>query len=198
MVKEEFVFRNVISQIKLFLQESNSVEYCIIGIQLLTQLTSEMNQVSQDVTKSVAKQRKIASSFKDVMLYDIFQLTHEYLRNALESFKNLTFQDKDQQQLVSHLLKLALNCLQFDFIGTLPDESSDDINTIQVPTSWRCIFLEFNVLELFFDLYRTLPTTLAPTALACLVQIASVRRSLFNNAERAKFLSQLMQGKFYY
>ena len=195
LVKEEYVFRNVISQIKLFLQESNSVEYCIIGIQLLSQLTSEMNQISgPEVTKSVTKQRKIASSFKDVMLFDIFQLAHEYLKNALESFKSCSFQDKDQQQLVSHLLKLALNCLQFDFIGTLPDESSDDINTIQVPTSWRPILLEFNILQLFFDLYRVLPTNLAPTALACLVQIASVRRSLFNNTERAKFLTQLMQG----
>jgi len=194
MVKEDYVFRNVISQVKLFLQETNSVEYCIIGIQLLSQLTSEMNQVSESVTKSVTKQRKIASSFKDVMLFDIFQLAHEYLRNALEGFKNCQFQDKDQQQLVSHLLKLALSCLQFDFIGTLPDESSDDINTIQVPTSWRPILLEFNTLQLFFDLYRVLPTSLAPTALACLVQMASVRRSLFNNAERGKFLTQLMQG----
>ena len=31
-------------------------------------------------------------------------------------------------------------------------------------------------------------------ALSCLVQIASVRRSLFNNSERAKFLSQLVTG----
>ena len=54
--------------------------------------------------------------------------------------------------------------------------------------------LEFNILQLFFDLYQVLPTTLAPTALACLVQIASVRRSLFNNNERANFLTQLMQG----
>ena len=31
-------------------------------------------------------------------------------------------------------------------------------------------------------------------ALSCLVQIASVRRSLFNNAERAKFLNQIVMG----
>ena len=28
---KEFVFRNVITQVRPFLQESNSVEYCIIG-----------------------------------------------------------------------------------------------------------------------------------------------------------------------
>ena len=31
-------------------------------------------------------------------------------------------------------------------------------------------------------------------AVSCLVQMASVRRSLFNNAERAKFLNQLVLG----
>ena len=31
-------------------------------------------------------------------------------------------------------------------------------------------------------------------ALSCLVQIASVRRSLFNNAERAKFLNHIVTG----
>ena len=31
-------------------------------------------------------------------------------------------------------------------------------------------------------------------ALSCLVQIASVRRSLFNNTERAKFLNNLVTG----
>jgi len=30
--------------------------------------------------------------------------------------------------------------------------------------------------------------------LSCLVQMASVRRSLFNNTERAKFLNQLVTG----
>lgn len=34
----------------------------------------------------------------------------------------------------------------------------------------------------------------ASQVLSCLVQIASVRRSLFNNAERAKFLSHLVDG----
>ena len=34
---------------------------------------------------------------------------------------------------------------------------------------------EFSTLQLFFDLYFSLPSTLSPHALACLVQIASVR-----------------------
>jgi len=35
------------------------------------------------------------------------------------------------------LLKLGYNCLNYDFIGTSTDESSDDLCTVQIPTSWR-------------------------------------------------------------
>ena len=65
---------------------------------------------------------------------------------------------------------------------------------MQIPTAWRPAFLEYSTLQLFFDLYFALPASLSPLALSCLVQIASVRRSLFNNAERGKFLNQLVAG----
>lgn len=42
-----------------------------------------------------------------------------------------------QHGLLSHALRLAHNCLTFDFIGTSTDESSDDLCTVQIPTSWR-------------------------------------------------------------
>ena len=41
--KDEFVFRNVITDVTKFL--SGSAEQCMMGIQLLSQLTCEMNQV---------------------------------------------------------------------------------------------------------------------------------------------------------
>ena len=56
----------------------------------------------------------------------------------------------------------ALNCLTFDFIGTTVDESSDDLGTVQIPTAWRPVFLDFSTIKLFFDLYATLPSTLSP------------------------------------
>ena len=40
---DEFVFRNVISDVTKFLQ--GSADHCMIGVQLLSQLTCEMNQV---------------------------------------------------------------------------------------------------------------------------------------------------------
>jgi len=191
--EEEFVFRDVIQDVTKFLQ--GSADHCMIGVQLLSQLTCEMNQISEaDANRSLTKHRKIASSFRDTQLFEIFQLSCNLLRTAYDQRKSLNFSDESQHELLKQLLRLAHNCLTFDFIGTSTDESSDDLCTVQIPTSWRPAFLEFSTLQLFFDLYGALPATLSPLALSCLVQIASVRRSLFNNAERGKFLNQLVTG----
>ncbi|MBN3316501.1 XPO7 protein, partial [Atractosteus spatula] len=186
--KEDYVFRNAIADVTRFLQDS--VEHCIIGVTILSQLTNEINQA--DTTHPLTKHRKIASSFRDSSLFDIFTLSCNLLKQA--SGKNLNLNDESQHGLLMQLLKLAHNCLNFDFIGTSTDESSDDLCTVQIPTSWRSAFLDSSTLQLFFDLYHSIPPSLSPLVLSCLVQIASVRRSLFNNAERAKFLSHLVDG----
>uniref|UniRef100_A0A8D8RPF3 Exportin-7 n=2 Tax=Cacopsylla melanoneura TaxID=428564 RepID=A0A8D8RPF3_9HEMI len=190
--KDEFVFRNVIQDVSNFLQ--GSVEHCIIGVQILSQLTGEMNQISEaDAARSLTKHRKIASSYRDIQLFDIFRLSCSLLSNAQDNCKTMTLEGEGQI-FMTQLLGLAQNCLTFDFIGTATDESSDDLCTVQIPTSWRPAFLDPNTLKLFFNLYHSLPNTLSHLALACLVQIASVRRSLFSNAERARFLTQLVNG----
>nr|XP_048684953.1 exportin-7 isoform X2 [Caretta caretta] len=186
--KDEYVFRNVITDVTRFLQDS--VEHCIIGVTILSQLTNEINQA--DTTHPLTKHRKIASSFRDSSLFDIFTLSCNLLKQA--SGKNLNLNDESQHGLLMQLLKLTHNCLNFDFIGTSTDESSDDLCTVQIPTSWRSAFLDSSTLQLFFDLYHSIPPSFSPLVLSCLVQIASVRRSLFNNAERAKFLSHLVDG----
>ncbi|XP_064599682.1 exportin-7-like [Liolophura sinensis] len=189
--KEEYVFRNVVSDVGKFIQ-SGSTQHVMIGVQLLSQLVCEMNQA--EASRSLAKHRKIASSFRDSQLFEIFQLACSLLRTAAGNIKDLNFTDDAQHGLLSHALRLAHNCLTFDFIGTSTDESSDDLCTVQIPTSWRSAFLDFSTLRLFFDLYAGLPSSLSAMALSCLVQIASVRRSLFNNDERCKFLNNLVTG----
>jgi exportin-7 len=55
----------------------------------------------------------------------------------------------------------ALNCLTFDFIGTSIDDSGEDFCTVQIPTSWRQAFLNLSTVQLFFDMYAKLPSSLA-------------------------------------
>ncbi|KAG8202063.1 hypothetical protein JTE90_010427 [Oedothorax gibbosus] len=191
--KKEHVFRNLLTQLSGFLQ--GSVEYCVIGVQLLSQVTCEINQISEaDANKFLTKQRKTATSFRDTELYEIFQLACDLLRRALDNWKSPSYKDENELTLMNSLLRLAYNCISFDFIGTSPDESSDDLFTVQIPTSWRPAFLDFNSLQLFFDLYHCLTPEVSVTALLCIVQIASVRRTLFDNEERPKYLSQLVNG----
>ncbi|XP_074643906.1 exportin-7-like [Tubulanus polymorphus] len=202
--KDEYVFRNVTSHVSKFLH-SPQTEHVMIGVQLLSQLVCEINQISEaDVSRSLTKHRKIASSFRDTQLFQIFQLACSLLKDAVRvissqsniaaKLKNLDLNDEIQHGLLSHTLRLAHNCLIFDFIGTATDESVDDLSTVQIPTTWRSAFLEMETVQLFFDLYHGLPPTLSPVSLSCLVQIASIRRSLFNNNERAKHLNLLGGG----
>ncbi|XP_033102804.1 exportin-7-like isoform X2 [Anneissia japonica] len=186
--KTVWVFRDVMEDAGKFLQ--SSVEHFVIGVQLLSQLVSEMNQ--PDTIRPLTKHRKIASSFRDTVLFEIFQLSSSLLKQALKEHFN--FSDENKHAVMDQLLRLAHNCLTFDFIGTSTDESSDDMSTVQIPTGWRSAFLDVSTVLLFFDLYKALPSTLSPMAISCLVQIASVRRSLFNNAERANFLKHLVSG----
>jgi exportin-7 len=84
--------------------------------------------------------------------------------------------------------------LSFDFIGTSVDESSDDLAVVQIPSNWKTMFVDPLTLQLFFELYQNLPSEVAAQALACLVQLASIRRSLFSVQERSAFLAQLVKG----
>ncbi|XP_034047742.1 exportin-7-like [Thalassophryne amazonica] len=154
--KDEYVFRNVIGDVTRFLQDS--VEHCIIGVMILSQLTNEINQA--DTTHPLTKHRKIASSFRDSSLFDIFTLSCNLLKQA--SGKNLNLNDESQHGLLMQLLKLSYNCLNYDFIGTSTDESSDDLCTVQIPTSWRSAFLDSSTLQLFFNLYHSIPPSLSP------------------------------------
>ena len=110
--KDEFVFRAVITDVTKFLQ--GSAEHCMMGFQLLSQLTCEMNQISEadlsrsltkhreaDASRSLTEHRKIGSSFRDKQLFQIFQLSSTLLRTALENKGNLDFNHSAQHGLMT-------------------------------------------------------------------------------------------------
>ncbi len=91
---------------------------------------------------SIARHRKISSSFRDTQLLEIFTLSCNLLKQAERNIKNVLItnnsNDSQERELLSHLLQLSLNCLLFDFIGTTAsDDTSDDLSTVQIPTTWR-------------------------------------------------------------
>lgn len=59
-----------------------------------------------------------------------------------------------EDQVLQNALQLVINCLQYDFIGTNPDESAEDVGTIQLPLKWRPKVQDPSTMKIFFDMYR--------------------------------------------
>lgn len=66
-----------------------------------------------------------------------------------------------QRNLLTNLLQLAVNCLNFDFIGSMIDDTSDENVSVQVPTAWRVAFVDSSIVKLFYGLYAVLPPELS-------------------------------------
>lgn len=148
---------------------------------------SEMN--SPTPGKTLTQHRKTAISFRDHSLFQAFQLSLTSLRHLQAAGPGADNKLREQAS------SLALACLSFDFVGTCVDESSEDLGTIQIPSSWRATIEEPTTLTIFIDFYGTSQPPLSNLSLECLVRLASVRRSLFSSeAERVAFLSRLVSG----
>lgn len=94
--KDELIFRKIDADVKEFL--GGSQKHCLIGVQILSQLTVEMNQIAEvDVNLSFTRHRKIACSFRDTQLFDIFLLACTLLGTVRDQSANLNFADETQQ-----------------------------------------------------------------------------------------------------
>lgn len=95
-------------------------------------------------------------------------------------------------------LQLAATCLTFDFVGSTFDDSSEDIGTLHPPSAWHTVVEDPNTVKIFLDLYKSFCNTdssQSSKALECLVQLVSMRRTLFTNDElRIMNIKRHMQG----
>ncbi|CAL5039684.1 unnamed protein product [Urochloa decumbens] len=176
-------FRETVKEATDFLGLASQDHY-FIGLKILNNLVTEMNQTNPAMPVSL--HRKIASSFKDQFLLQIFQI-------SLTSLNQLKSEAPDDFGHVP--LELALKCLSFDFVGSPVDESSEEFGTVQLPAAWRPLLQDPSTVQIFFDYYKVNDTRVSKEALECLVRLASVRRSIFvEDPARSQFLSHLMSG----
>ncbi|KAK0410878.1 hypothetical protein QR680_005375 [Steinernema hermaphroditum] len=178
-------FRSLVKDVIQLIKDSGKVS--LLGVQLITLLIADMN--SLEAVDSVAAQRKLLGSLRDDFLLDIFDTSTSMLFKLMNSSLSQT-----EQQLAAALLQLTLNCLTFDFIGSITDESGEDNATVQIPTAWRTYFVGGDLIKQFFALYMHFPMELCSKIFMNLVQLASVRRTLFNNTERQQYLGELVGG----
>uniref|UniRef100_A0A0D3EMD3 Importin N-terminal domain-containing protein n=1 Tax=Oryza barthii TaxID=65489 RepID=A0A0D3EMD3_9ORYZ len=175
-------FRDIVKEAADFLSLASQDHY-FIGLKILYHLVGEMNQAN---AMPLTLHRKIACSFKDQFLLQIFQI-------SLTSLHQLKSEVPDDFR--RDPLSLALRCLSFDFVGCPMDESSEEFGTVQLPASWRPLLQDPSTVQIFFDYYKVNDTCVSKEALECLVRLASVRRSIFvEDPSRTQFLSHLMSG----
>uniref|UniRef100_A0A0D9ZAK9 Importin N-terminal domain-containing protein n=1 Tax=Oryza glumipatula TaxID=40148 RepID=A0A0D9ZAK9_9ORYZ len=175
-------FRDIVKEAADFLSLASQDHY-FIGLKILYHLVGEMNQAN---AMPLTLHRKIACSFKDQFLLQIFQI-------SLTSLHQLKTEVPDDFR--RDPLSLALRCLSYDFVGCPVDESSEEFGTVQLPASWRPLLQDPSTVQIFFDYYKVNDTCVSKEALECLVRLASVRRSIFvEDPSRTQFLSHLMSG----
>lgn len=183
--------REIIDEISKFLEAS--VDHNLVGLKLLKALVDEMNTPTSGRTLTL--HRKTAVSFRDHVLLQIFQIAINTLRRLLSNPENQLNTPTKEQKVANLSLSLATACLSFDFIGTNPEESAEDVGTVQVPSSWRPVVQDTATMQLFFEFYLNSEPPRSSLALQALVQLSSVRRSLFSSEkERTMFLQALMSG----
>ncbi|KAF7633265.1 hypothetical protein Mgra_00007366 [Meloidogyne graminicola] len=183
---ETFHFQLPINQILTLAKEQTPEG--IVGLKLLNSLVEEMNL--EEGFDTVSKQRKISASFRDSRLLDIFVLSLDILKQAIE-VKPL---NDLQLSYITLALDLSFVCTNFDFAGIVNDETLDEGNNVQIPAKWRPVLIEKQVVNLFFDLYFVLPQQIVSKAFLTLVQLVSIRRLLFDGVDRLKFLDSFICG----
>ncbi|KAG7356805.1 Importin-beta N-terminal domain containing protein [Nitzschia inconspicua] len=183
------VHRGLAEDVTKFLQAT--VDHCILGLKILNQLVDELNIPTSG--RTLTQHRKTSVSFRDVSLLKVFQLGLTTLKQL--QTRAITAEPQQEAVLGEQALALIERCLSFDFIGTNPDESTEDVGTIQAPTSWRSLLQDAATTELFFDFYANTPPPRSSKAMEVIILLASVRRSLFpSDKDRAEFLGRLITG----
>jgi len=185
-------FQNVTERVGQFLQSSPL--HWVLGLEIYTDLTTDMQP---SIGPSMSRFRRTALSFRDTSLPTIFTIGITTLSQVSNGQINVS--DKNEERrLLKQVLQLSCNCLAFDFMGTIPDETSDEQSTVMVPHSWNML-REEGIPKTFFDLFSRSCTyqwqDCAQLCLQCLVLLAALRRSFFQKEDdRTRLLASMMQG----
>ncbi|KAK1938700.1 putative Exportin-7 [Babesia divergens] len=172
---------------------SASTQHWIIGLSIYSNLTQEMQP---QMGKFVAKLRRGALNFKETVLPEIFSVTVQTLEQ-FHSGTAIIADSYDESRMLQQILQLCYNCLSFDFMATMPDETSEEQSTVMIPQSWD-ILRSDKILRILFDQYAQSSNkrpACAVLALRCLVVVAALRKSFFNTeAEDLLHINGFMVG----
>lgn len=119
-----------------------------MGLTIYTALTEDMQPTGGN---QLARFRRTVISIRETALSEIFEISIQTLQQLSAGTVHFT-DGTDERLLLRQVLQLTLNCLNFDFMGTVADETSDDQTTIMIPHQWA-VLREEKIPQLFFDIY---------------------------------------------
>lgn len=189
-------YKSLVEDAKKLLIPDRPKAYCL-GIDLLAQLVAEMNKPLRNET--VTDHRKVAVSFRELALKAVFQAALTCIRAVARKPDS----SPSKIKMCNVGVNLAIQCLKYDFIGTNPDDSMIEMSNIHVPTTWRVIMQDKDVIPVLFQVYKgakRLPSGDFPLysekMMELLALMAIVRRSIFFPAEqqRLEFLKRMLSG----
>lgn len=151
----------------------------------------------------MSRLRRVAFSFRDIALSSILKVAVKTLQQ-FDAGAIRVPNDEEETRLLKQVLQLANNCLSFDFMGTIADDTTDEQSTVMIPQGWS-EFREERFPKMFFSLYNACwqknphrpRVECARLCLSCLVLISAFRRSFFETtAARNKYMSAVILGAF--
>lgn len=183
--------QNITENVEQFLNAS-TLHYSL-GVEIYTQLAQDMQPSSGQGNRF----RRTALSFRDTSLPKLFTAGLRALQQ-IQSGEMSIPNENERHGVLRNALKLTCASLSFDFMGTVPDETSDDQATIMVPNSWSMLRDE-SIASMFFGLYEGCVgsnwSACADLCLQNLVLFASLRRSFFQKDDmRSKNLGAMITG----
>jgi exportin-7 len=160
--------------------------YARLVLAILESLVVEVGQLNP--RRTLAIHRRIAATFRDSCLLDIFTVAVESVEWVLCS------SGRASEDVTLAALRLTQAALSFDFVCMFPDDGEDS-PTASIPSTWRPILCKTGFFDMFWCLFENLPRPHNVVVLQCLIQLCSARRSLFQtDEERKTWLVRIMEG----
>ncbi|KAJ1922251.1 hypothetical protein H4219_000113 [Mycoemilia scoparia] len=154
-----------------------------------------VDELGRDLpSRYMMKQRRVVTNFRDRFLHGITKNSFAVMKDILSGSLYSDLDIEKKKEILSEDLELQKACLSFDFIGLASDESSDEATSIQVPSSWRDTFMTPGFFSVYFEGYQKLDSPICSQFIEILALLSSIRRSFFVDANREKFLDQMMTG----
>ena len=150
------------------------------GIKLFEELIIEIGEPIKG--RSLSQNRKIAVSFRDEALGNIFTYCLYLLSNKMQTIP---------QNLLSSVLNIIHLCMNFDFLGISSDETSEDSLCLQIPITWKTHFENptfFDVLEFIIintgkkKIFQDAGDEIETLGLRVFNHMGAVRKSIFSGS----------------